>query len=170
MNLGRKVARVPDKPVMLFDGDCRFCGLWVRRWQQVTGDAVRYMPLQDAQVAVDFPELRRDELERAVHLVAADGSRHVVIDTRVDTFGFSRDGVILYAIRRNSARRWELAAFAVPGGRPKGIVPLDVPVSATVAGFSASPDGKTFITSVGQSLFDIWFLEGFAPPHRWFFR
>ena len=106
----------------------------------------------------------------ALHLVAADGSRHVVIDTRVDTFGFSRDGASLYAIRRNSARRWELAAFAVPGGRPKGIVPLDVPVSATVAGFSASPDGKTFITSVGQSLFDIWFLEGFAPPHRWFFR
>jgi predicted DCC family thiol-disulfide oxidoreductase YuxK len=58
---------------MLFDGDCRFCRLWIQRWKQSTGDGVDYVPLQDASVAENFPELARAELEEAVHFIAADG-------------------------------------------------------------------------------------------------
>jgi hypothetical protein len=85
-------------------------------------------------------------------------------------FGFSRDSATLYAIRRDSSRKWELAAFIVPDGRPKKIVPLDLPVSANIMGFSANPDNMGFITSVGQSRFDLWLLEGFAPSRRWLFH
>ncbi len=59
---------------MLFDGDCRFCRLWIARWQQSTGDHVDYVPLQDGSVAENFPDLSRAELERAIHFVSADGS------------------------------------------------------------------------------------------------
>ena len=44
-----RVAIPPPKPLMVFDGDCNFCTLWIRRWQQMTGDAVDYLPSQDPQ-------------------------------------------------------------------------------------------------------------------------
>jgi lipase maturation factor 1 len=59
---------------MLFDGDCRFCRLWIARWRQSTGDSVEYRELQDPANAEDFRELTREELEQAVHFIAADGS------------------------------------------------------------------------------------------------
>jgi predicted DCC family thiol-disulfide oxidoreductase YuxK len=61
------------RPVMLFDGDCRFCRLWIARWQQSTGDRVEYIPLQDARVAERFPQLPREELEASIHFVDSDG-------------------------------------------------------------------------------------------------
>src|SRR4051794_33290358 len=74
MNSSRRIANRFGKPVMLFDGDCRFCRLWIERWQQSTGDRVDFWPLQEPRVAENFPELPRDELEQAVHLIEADGS------------------------------------------------------------------------------------------------
>ncbi len=59
---------------MLYDGDCRFCTLWIRRWQQCTGDAVDYLPLQDGGVPGQYPELARESLEQAVHFINVDGT------------------------------------------------------------------------------------------------
>ena len=59
--------------MLVYDGDCRFCTLWVRRWQQITGERVEYVALQTAEVAVRLPELSRQELEAAVHLIEPDG-------------------------------------------------------------------------------------------------
>jgi predicted DCC family thiol-disulfide oxidoreductase YuxK len=59
---------------MLFDGDCGFCRRWIVRWQRRTGTHVDYRPLQDATIARHFPELPREQLETAVHLIATDGS------------------------------------------------------------------------------------------------
>jgi len=28
------IATPPPKPLLVFDGDCNFCTLWIRRWQQ----------------------------------------------------------------------------------------------------------------------------------------
>jgi predicted DCC family thiol-disulfide oxidoreductase YuxK len=60
--------------MMLFDGDCRFCALWIRRWRQDTGDAVDYVPFQDDRVASLYPELPIEQLETAVHFIETDGS------------------------------------------------------------------------------------------------
>ena len=38
MQSGIRVATPPPKPLMVYDGDCNFCTLWIRRWQQLTGD------------------------------------------------------------------------------------------------------------------------------------
>lgn len=59
------------KPVLLFDGDCGFCRLWVGRWQALTAGAVEFAPYQEA--AGRFPGLDREALSRAVHLVEPDG-------------------------------------------------------------------------------------------------
>jgi len=74
MKLDRHVAAPPPKPLMLFDGDCNFCTLWIRRWQQATGDRVEYLPFQNPRVVEQFPQLSREKLETAVHLVEPDGS------------------------------------------------------------------------------------------------
>jgi predicted DCC family thiol-disulfide oxidoreductase YuxK len=36
---------------MVFDGDCNFCTLWIRRWQRATGDAVDYRAAQYPSIA-----------------------------------------------------------------------------------------------------------------------
>src|ERR1022692_777689 len=69
-----RVAAPPRKPLMIFDGDCNFCTLWIRRWQQMTGDAVDYLPSQDASVAAQFPEIPRERFQTAVQLIETDGS------------------------------------------------------------------------------------------------
>ena len=59
---------------MVFDGDCRFCSLWIRRWQQATRDRIDYLPSQDERIAAQFPELPRELFASAVQLIDVDGS------------------------------------------------------------------------------------------------
>jgi lipase maturation factor 1 len=58
---------------MIYDGDCNFCSLWIRRWQQTTGDYLDYLAYQDPCVAARFPEVPRGQFETAVQLVEPDG-------------------------------------------------------------------------------------------------
>ena len=69
-----KVATPPGKPLMIFDGDCRFCTLWICRWNQMTGGKVDYIPFQNESVAKKFPELSRAQFESTVHLIETDGN------------------------------------------------------------------------------------------------
>ncbi len=64
----------PAKPVVVYDGDCQFCALWIGRWHQATGTGVDYLPFQDPRVAAQFPELPREQCEAALQLVQTDGS------------------------------------------------------------------------------------------------
>lgn len=63
--------KADDRPLMIFDKDCSFCRAWVEYWKQLTGDQVRYAPLQE--VAEEFPQLTRDEFAGAINLILADG-------------------------------------------------------------------------------------------------
>jgi lipase maturation factor 1 len=69
-----RVATPPPKPLMVFDGDCNFCTLWIHRWRQMTGDGVDYLPSQDGSIAAQFPEIARERFETAVQLVETDGT------------------------------------------------------------------------------------------------
>ena len=69
-----RVAAPPPRPLLVFDGDCNFCTWWVRRWQQMTGDRVDYLPAQDQRIAAQFPEIPRQQFDAAVQLVETDGS------------------------------------------------------------------------------------------------
>ena len=65
--------RAPDRPVLIYDGECRFCCYWVRRWERATGEAVTYLAQQDPSVAERVPEIPPAHLAEAVHLVDAQG-------------------------------------------------------------------------------------------------
>ncbi len=55
--------------ILLFDGDCSFCRLWVGYWQSLTGDSVDYVPYQTGakrhSVAVE-------DCKKAVQLIEGD--------------------------------------------------------------------------------------------------
>jgi predicted DCC family thiol-disulfide oxidoreductase YuxK len=93
------VTNAPARPMMLFDGDCRFCALWIRRWRQSTGDAVDYVPFQDDRVAQWYPELLRERLEMAVHFIEADGSVYQGTEA------------VFRSLATNPSRRWPLRLY-----------------------------------------------------------
>jgi len=65
------VSHPPDRPLVVFDGDCTFCRFWVARWKSVTGDRLEYAPYQET--AARFPEIPEEEFRRAVQLVLPTG-------------------------------------------------------------------------------------------------
>ncbi|HTQ49647.1 MAG TPA: lipase maturation factor family protein [Candidatus Acidoferrales bacterium] len=73
MQSGIRVGTPPPKPLMVYDGDCNFCTLWIRRWQQLTGSTVDYLPAQDPAIPARFPEIPREHFDTAVQLVESDG-------------------------------------------------------------------------------------------------
>ena len=99
MNQVAQVARPPEKPLVVFDGDCHFCTLWIKRWKQISGDKVDYAPFQSAEVAECFPEIPREQFATAVQLIEPDGS---VRSGARATFG---------ALARNPAWRRPLWAY-----------------------------------------------------------
>ena len=60
-----------SKPVLIYDGKCSFCGIWLNYWQALLGDSISYVASQDL-TAEEFPTLDREALKSAVHLVLPD--------------------------------------------------------------------------------------------------
>jgi predicted DCC family thiol-disulfide oxidoreductase YuxK len=58
------------RPLLVFDGDCGFCRLWVARWKRATGNAVDYEPYQTA--AARHPEIPPAHFAEAIHLFEPD--------------------------------------------------------------------------------------------------
>ena len=94
-----RVATPPVKPLMVFDGDCNFCALWIRRWQQMTGDAVDYLPSQDSQIAEQFPEISREQFQKSVQLIETDGTV------------YSGAEAVFRTLAKNLQRRWPLGLY-----------------------------------------------------------
>jgi len=68
---GLRVARPPERPLAIFDGDCGFCRAWIGRWKAMTGPRVDYAPSQE--VGERFPEIPKEAFARAFQLVLPDG-------------------------------------------------------------------------------------------------
>ena len=60
------------KPVLIYDGKCGFCKIWIDYWRRLTGDRVEYAPSQDA--GDRYPQIARESFSKAVQLVRPDGS------------------------------------------------------------------------------------------------
>lgn len=100
-----RVANPPPKPLMIWDGECHFCRLWIERWREITGGAVEYATFQE--VGDRFPEIPREEYQRAVIYIESDG--------RV----FSGAEAVYRSLRCRSSRRWLVWSYDhVPGFAP----------------------------------------------------
>ena len=94
-----RVAAPPPKPLMVFDGDCNFCTFWIRRWQQMTGDRVDYLPAHDPRIAAQFPEIPRAQFDTAVQLIESDGAV------------YSGAEAVFRALAHSPKRRWPLRCY-----------------------------------------------------------
>lgn len=63
-----------DVPVMIYDGACRFCKVWIRYWKERTGDRVSYVPFQDGDEHLCGVSL--SECREAVQIITPDGTRY----------------------------------------------------------------------------------------------
>jgi predicted DCC family thiol-disulfide oxidoreductase YuxK len=60
------------KPVLLYDGHCGFCRIWIDYWRQITGDRVEYAASQES--ADRYPQIPHQAFAEAVQLIRPDGS------------------------------------------------------------------------------------------------
>ena len=58
-------------PLLIFDGECDFCRIWVEYWKLRTGGLVAYAPFQEA--ASQFPDIPPEDFARSIHLALPEG-------------------------------------------------------------------------------------------------
>lgn len=61
-----------DKPVLIYDGDCEFCRLWVARLSPLTKGAVVYRSSQET--GKSYPQISPEHFAFSVYFVDPDGS------------------------------------------------------------------------------------------------
>src|SRR5438552_3102919 len=98
----QRVANPPTKPLLIWDGECAFCRLWIERWREITAGKVDYAPYQE--VADRFPEISREEFTRAMALVEPDGETSFAAEAVYRSLGY------------RSSRKWLAWSYDhVPG-------------------------------------------------------
>src|SRR6266480_2404692 len=66
-----RVSNSPTKPLMIWDGECLFCKMWIERWREMTAGKVDYATYQ--QAASQFPEIPLDQFKHAMAFIEPDG-------------------------------------------------------------------------------------------------
>ena len=87
-----RVSHPPSEPLLIWDGECDFCRLWIERWREITARKVDYATYQEA--AHQFPDISVEQFKRAMVLIEPDG----------ETF-FAAEA-IYRSLRYRSSRRW----------------------------------------------------------------
>ena len=60
-----------DNPLVLYDGNCSFCRIWIQYWNQLTGDRLDYATSQEAAERV--PQIPAENFGQSVQLVMPEG-------------------------------------------------------------------------------------------------
>ncbi len=88
-----------SRPLLVYDGECRFCCVWIEYWKCLTGDRVDYIPFQEA--ASQIPEIPLVKFQTSVQLILPDGQvlsgAHAVFQTLASAPG---KGWMLWLYRR----------------------------------------------------------------------
>jgi len=62
---------MPDEPLVIFDGHCGFCRIWIEYWEVITQDRVVYAPSQE--VGSRFPQISSEDFGKSIQLVMPGG-------------------------------------------------------------------------------------------------
>jgi lipase maturation factor 1 len=63
---------MPDDPLVIFDGRCGFCRIWIEYWKIITRGRVAYAPSQE--VGSRYPQIPPEDFGQSVQLVMPDGA------------------------------------------------------------------------------------------------
>src|SRR5438876_7435916 len=141
------VTAPPPKPLMIWDGECHFCRLWIERWREITRGEVEYATYQE--VAEKFPEISRTEFQRAVAYIDREGKVFFAAEA------------VYRSLRCRSSRKWLAWNY--------DHVPGFASVSETVYKFIASH------RDFGSAITRLLWGDDVRPPtyfvaRRWFLR
>lgn len=92
-----RVACPPQRPFVLYDGDCRLCWRWAGRWQQRWGPRLCVGPSQYGHVR--FPEIPPERYAQALQLIDVDGVVYAGAEAalRARAYGRARRGWLLWS-------------------------------------------------------------------------
>jgi predicted DCC family thiol-disulfide oxidoreductase YuxK len=76
------------KPLLIYDGKCGFCKIWLDYWRKLTGDRVEYAPSQE--VGERYPQIPKENFSLGVQLVRPDGSVASNARAVFETLGYER--------------------------------------------------------------------------------
>src|SRR6266581_2515486 len=97
-----RVSNPPAKPLLIWDGECDFCRLWIERWREITAGKVDYATYQ--QAAHQFPEIPAEQFKRAMAFIEPDGETFLAAEA------------VYRSLRSRSSRRWLAWSYdRVPG-------------------------------------------------------
>jgi predicted DCC family thiol-disulfide oxidoreductase YuxK len=98
----QRVSNPPPKPLLIWDGECHFCRLWIERWREITSGKVDYATYQEA--AHQFPEIPVEQFKRAMALIEPNGE------------AFFAAEAVYRSLRCRPSRRWLAWSYDhVPG-------------------------------------------------------
>jgi lipase maturation factor 1 len=83
-----RVSHPPPKALLIWDGECHFCRLWIERWREITAGKVEYASYQE--VAARFPEVSVDQFQHAIVFIAPDGEVFLAAEAVYRSLGFQR--------------------------------------------------------------------------------
>jgi predicted DCC family thiol-disulfide oxidoreductase YuxK len=88
-----------SRPVLVYDGDCGFCGYWARYWEKLTHGRIEYRTYQE--VGANYPDIPTGEFQRAVQFITGDGRRASAAEASFLTLSHAgRRGIWLALYRR----------------------------------------------------------------------
>ena len=143
----QRVSNPPPKPLLIWDGECHFCKLWIERWREITAGKVDYATYQRA--AHQFPEIRVEQLKRAIAFIEPDGEAFFAAEAVYRSLGY------------RSSRRWLAWSY--------DHVPGFAAISETAYNFIARHRG------LGSTFTRLLWGKDVRPPtyfwvRRWFLR
>src|ERR1700730_6723577 len=97
-----RVSNPPPKPLLIWDGDCDFCRLWIERWRAITGGEIDYASYQE--VSERFPEIAREQFQKSVVFIDKDGEVFFAAEA------------VYRSLRCRSSRKWMSWSYdRIPG-------------------------------------------------------
>ena len=115
-----RVASPPARPLLLWDGECRFCRFWADRWRETLDEHLDLAPAQSQ--AARFPEIPAAAYDDAVQLIEPDGTVYSGAEAilRARAGGLKRRSLMLRAFEKvpGVSLLANVGYRAVAGSRP----------------------------------------------------
>jgi predicted DCC family thiol-disulfide oxidoreductase YuxK len=145
-------------PLLIYDGDCGFCGYWARYWQKLTGERVAYRTYQE--VAAQYPGIPLSDFQRAVQYIAPDGRRASAAEASFLTLSHARGKGVWLALYRR------LPGFAAAAERVYALIAAHRPVlfriSQLLWGRDYQPPRHDLVANLFLRLFGLIYFSAFV--------
>jgi predicted DCC family thiol-disulfide oxidoreductase YuxK/uncharacterized membrane protein YphA (DoxX/SURF4 family) len=151
-----------EKPLLIFDANCKFCRRWVARWHARTGDRIEYVPLQRPGLLRRLGVLL-SEASTAIQLVTPDGKRYQGADAAFRALGRAPGLRLVTALARLPLLRWVADRVYRRIARDRG---LAARIDDVLFGRSTSPPDTALVRSLFMRALGGVYLVAFTSLRR----